>query len=144
MINDMRKYGTVNSANLLTKALRTNRELIKGLLPATKHQSRQILLKFSLRTMASLEVAIIGAGVGGLALAVALQHNPNLNVNVYERATELQEIGALVGVAPNGLRTLEKLGVLEVLDENAGWRNPSGIPMIFKQVSSRRLSKMMF
>ncbi|KAL2796552.1 hypothetical protein BJX66DRAFT_323870 [Aspergillus keveii] len=79
-----------------------------------------------------LRVAIIGAGVGGLALAVAPQANPNLDVQVYERATELKEIGALVGVGPNALRTLEKLGVPDVLTDEVGWRSPSGIPMIFK------------
>ncbi|EXJ77329.1 hypothetical protein A1O3_09555 [Capronia epimyces CBS 606.96] len=79
-----------------------------------------------------LKVAIVGGGVGGLTLAVALQHNPNLNVNVYERATELKEIGAVVGLAPNGLRTLEKLGVHEVLTDEVGWRNKNRIPMIFK------------
>ncbi|KAG9788873.1 hypothetical protein KCU88_g1632, partial [Aureobasidium melanogenum] len=79
-----------------------------------------------------VEVAIIGAGVGGLTLAVALRNNPNLNVNVYERATELKEIGAVVGLAPNGLRTLEKLGVHEVLTDEVGWRNRNRIPMIFK------------
>ena len=79
-----------------------------------------------------LEVAIVGAGVGGLTLAVALQHNPNLNVNVYERATELKEIGAVIGMAPNALRTLEKLGVVDVLSDDIGWRNPNNIPMIFK------------
>lgn len=79
-----------------------------------------------------LEVAIIGAGVGGLTLAVALQHNPNFNVNIYERAAELKEIGAVVGIAPNGLRTLEKLGVHEVLTDEVGWRNQNRIPMIFK------------
>ncbi|KAK4942324.1 hypothetical protein LTR10_017931 [Elasticomyces elasticus] len=78
-----------------------------------------------------VKVVIIGAGVGGLALAVALQHNPNLEVSVYERATELKEIGALVGLAPNGLRTLEKLGATEALTNEVGWRSPSGIPMIF-------------
>ncbi|KAJ0420943.1 hypothetical protein BJY00DRAFT_312611 [Aspergillus carlsbadensis] len=79
-----------------------------------------------------LRVAIIGAGVGGLTLAIALQANSNLDVKVYERATELKEIGALVGVGPNALRTLEKLGVSDVLTDEVGWRSPSGIPMIFK------------
>jgi len=78
-----------------------------------------------------LDVAIIGGGVGGLTLAVALQHNPHLRVNVYERATELKEIGAVIGLGPNGLRTLEKFGVTDVLTDEAGWRSPSGIPMIF-------------
>lgn len=84
-----------------------------------------------------LQVAIIGAGVGGLTLAVALQHNPNLNIHIYERATELKEIGALLGLGPNGLRTLEKLGVTDVLTDEVGWRNPSGIPMIFKLDDSK-------
>ncbi|KAL2840789.1 hypothetical protein BJY01DRAFT_249856 [Aspergillus pseudoustus] len=79
-----------------------------------------------------LRVAIIGAGVGGLTLAVSLQANSNLDVQVYERATELKEIGALVGVGPNALRTLGKLGVPDVLTDEVGWRSPSGIPMIFK------------
>ncbi|KAL4880253.1 hypothetical protein BJY04DRAFT_219256 [Aspergillus karnatakaensis] len=79
-----------------------------------------------------LNIAIIGAGVGGLTLAIALQDNPNLSIQVYERATELKEIGALVGVGPNALRTLEKLGVTDVLTDEVGWRSPSGIPMIFR------------
>lgn len=78
-----------------------------------------------------LDVAIIGGGVGGLALAAALQHNPNLRVNVYERAKEMKEIGAVIGVAPNGLRTLEKLGVDDVLTDEVGWRGVNGIPMTF-------------
>lgn len=81
-----------------------------------------------------LQVAIIGAGVGGLTLAIALKQNPNLSVQVYERASELKEIGALVGVGPNALRTLEKLGVDDALTDEVGWRNPNGIPMIFKSV----------
>ncbi|KAL3456567.1 hypothetical protein BJX64DRAFT_293965 [Aspergillus heterothallicus] len=46
--------------------------------------------------MPLVKVAIIGAGVGGLTLAVALQDNSNLDVQVYERAAELKEIGALL------------------------------------------------
>ncbi|EXJ86837.1 hypothetical protein A1O3_03791 [Capronia epimyces CBS 606.96] len=78
-----------------------------------------------------LEVAIIGGGIAGLTLAAALQHNPNLRVNIYERATELKEIGAVIGLAPNALRTLEKIGVADVLTDAVGWRNPNGIPMTF-------------
>uniref|UniRef100_A0A093VEG5 Salicylate hydroxylase n=1 Tax=Talaromyces marneffei PM1 TaxID=1077442 RepID=A0A093VEG5_TALMA len=79
-----------------------------------------------------LQLAIVGAGVGGLTLAIALKQNPNLSVQLYERASELKEIGALVGVGPNALRTLEKLGVEEALTDEVGWRNPNGIPMIFR------------
>lgn len=79
-----------------------------------------------------ITVAIIGGGVGGLTAAIALKQHPGLQVQVYERTSAFRELGAVVGLAPNGLRTLEKLGVKDVLGDEVGWRNPSGIPMIFR------------
>jgi len=79
-----------------------------------------------------LSVAIIGGGVGSLTTAIALRQHPGVDVQVYEQAASFREIGAVVGIAPNGLRTLENLGVYDVLGDVIGWRNPSGIPMIFR------------
>ncbi|OAA61787.1 Aromatic-ring hydroxylase-like protein [Niveomyces insectorum RCEF 264] len=79
-----------------------------------------------------LSVAIVGGGVGGLTAAIALRRHPGVSVQVYERATEFREIGALIGMAPNGQRTLEKLGVTETLTDEAGWRSPNGVPMCFR------------
>ncbi|KAF2494551.1 FAD/NAD(P)-binding domain-containing protein [Lophium mytilinum] len=80
----------------------------------------------------TLDIAIIGGGVGGLTAAIALRQHAALRVHVYEQASSFREIGAVVGLAPNGLRTLEKLGVDDVLTDAVGWRNPGGIPMIFR------------
>ncbi|KAL5315124.1 hypothetical protein ACEPPN_017775 [Leptodophora sp. 'Broadleaf-Isolate-01'] len=82
--------------------------------------------------MPQLKVVIIGGGVGGLTAAIALRQHPALHVELYEQATSFREIGALIGLAPNGLRTLEKLGVEDVLTDEIGFRNPDPIPMIYK------------
>lgn len=80
-----------------------------------------------------LDVAIIGGGVAGLTTALALRRHPGVRVQVYEQQSPaLREIGALIGLAPNGLRTLEKLGVDGVLTDEVGWRSPNGVPMCFR------------
>ncbi|CAG9990949.1 unnamed protein product [Clonostachys byssicola] len=79
-----------------------------------------------------LTVAIIGGGIAGLSAAIALRKLPGVDIQVYERAKEFKELGALIGLAPNGLRTLEKLGVEDVLTDEVGWRSPNGVPMCFK------------
>ncbi|ERF76632.1 hypothetical protein EPUS_04452 [Endocarpon pusillum Z07020] len=45
-------------------------------------------------------IAIVGGGIGGLCLAVALVHH-NVRVHVYEAAPAFSEIGAGVGLGPN-------------------------------------------
>lgn len=79
-----------------------------------------------------LSIAVIGGGVGGLTAAISLRRHPGVEVHVYEQTPEFREIGALIGLSPNGLRTLEKLGVEDVLGDEVGWRSPNGVPMCFK------------
>ncbi|QNL49031.1 FAD-dependent oxidoreductase [Olivibacter sp. SDN3] len=55
-------------------------------------------------------VAIVGAGIGGLSTALALQRQ-GTNVTVYEAAPNIKPIGAGVGLAANAILGLEKLGV---------------------------------
>ncbi|KAL4786984.1 hypothetical protein BJX76DRAFT_364483 [Aspergillus varians] len=84
---------------------------------------------------AALRVIIAGAGIGGLATAISLKRIakiPNLEVQLYEQAPELLEIGASIALSPNGMRTLEKLGVHNALTDEVGFRGPSGIPQIFR------------
>ena len=57
-------------------------------------------------------IAIIGAGVGGLTLWLALRQR-GLSADIYEQAHELTEIGAAVALSANGTRELERLGVLD-------------------------------
>lgn len=62
--------------------------------------------------MSDLDVAIVGAGIGGLAAAVALTRR-GVNVQVYEQARKLGEVGAGVQIAPNATRVLIQLGLEE-------------------------------
>jgi salicylate hydroxylase len=55
---------------------------------------------------------IAGAGIGGLATALALSR-AGLEVTLYERSRALQEFGAGLQLAPNATRILSALGVLE-------------------------------
>lgn len=60
--------------------------------------------------MAKPDLLIVGAGIGGLAAALACL-NAGLNVRVYEKAPELGEIGAGIMLTPNAVKCLEYLGL---------------------------------
>lgn len=52
----------------------------------------------------TLRVIIAGAGIAGLATAIALERVsaiPNLNIQMWEQAPELLEIGASIALSPN-------------------------------------------
>jgi salicylate hydroxylase len=61
-------------------------------------------------------VAVIGAGIGGLAAALALLQR-GLDVDVYEQSPELGEVGAGIQISPNGTRVLYALGLEEALHD---------------------------
>lgn len=65
-----------------------------------------------------MRVAIIGGGIGGLTAAIALQ-DVGIDTVVYEQAQRLGEVGAGIGVAPNGLRIYERLGLRDAIDSVA-------------------------
>lgn len=56
------------------------------------------------------EMMIVGAGIGGLAAALALQRAGHV-VRVYEQADALGEVGAGLSISPNGALGLSALGV---------------------------------
>jgi len=66
----------------------------------------------------SLEIAVIGAGIGGLTAAVALRQ-AGFDVDVYEQAPELTEVGGGINIGPNAARILYRLGLGEALDREA-------------------------
>ncbi len=68
--------------------------------------------------MAATKIAIVGAGLGGLAAALFLRR-AELNVVVYEQSTALHEIGAGIVVPPNMVRLLRRLDLAKKLDEFA-------------------------
>lgn len=58
-----------------------------------------------------MHIAVIGAGVGGLATAIGLQRR-GFDVSVYEQASKLTAVGAGVILAPNSSRLLvSELGI---------------------------------
>ena len=58
----------------------------------------------------ALRVAMIGAGIGGLAAACALRAR-GFEVRLYERAAELGEVGAGLQLGPNAVKVLRALGI---------------------------------
>lgn len=63
-------------------------------------------------------IMLIGAGIGGLTCALALQR-AGIAVKVYEQAPELGEVGAGLTLSPNGSKALHGLGLTERLAELA-------------------------
>lgn len=68
--------------------------------------------------MARPHILIAGAGIGGLTAALALLRG-GFDVDVYEQATELKEVGAGVQISANGSRALFALGLGEELQRLA-------------------------
>lgn len=61
--------------------------------------------------MLAPRVAIVGAGIGGLTLSLALRRH-GIDSVVYERTTELREVGAAVALSANATRFYEgRLGL---------------------------------
>jgi salicylate hydroxylase len=59
-------------------------------------------------------IAIVGGGIGGLTLALALRRR-GVEPSVYEQAGELTEIGAAVALSANATRALDRLGLLDAV-----------------------------
>lgn len=68
--------------------------------------------------MQSPHVLVIGAGLGGLALTLALQ-KAGIPVSVYEQAPEMSEVGAGIMLTPNASRSLRYAGVLDAVAAKA-------------------------
>jgi salicylate hydroxylase len=58
----------------------------------------------------NIRVAIVGAGLGGLAAACALRQH-GIDALVYERAPQLGEVGAGIQLGPNAVKVLRALDV---------------------------------
>jgi FAD-dependent urate hydroxylase len=86
---------------------------------------------------------VIGAGMGGLAAAIALKQT-GWDVAVYERAPEIREVGAGITLWTNAFKVLRKLGVGESIEamsapirqsELRNWRGKLLVSSDFAKVS---------
>lgn len=58
----------------------------------------------------SPRIAIIGAGIAGVVLSIALiQQNPALRVTIFEKRPAISELGVGVGIGPNAVRTMSRI-----------------------------------
>jgi 2-polyprenyl-6-methoxyphenol hydroxylase-like FAD-dependent oxidoreductase len=60
--------------------------------------------------MTKKSFAIVGAGIGGLTLAIAL-HRKGFNVNVFENAPTIKPLGAGLTLAGNAVKALMEIGI---------------------------------
>jgi 6-hydroxynicotinate 3-monooxygenase len=76
--------------------------------------------------MTELSVAVVGAGMGGLATAAAL-HRAGIAVNVYEQASKFTRLGAGIQIGCNAMKVLRGFGLEPVMRVSAfyprSWNN---------------------
>jgi 2-polyprenyl-6-methoxyphenol hydroxylase-like FAD-dependent oxidoreductase len=91
-----------------------------------------------------MHVVVIGAGLGGLAAAVAADRAGH-TVTVLERAPALREAGAGIAILPNGVLALDALGLgtpvraqAGPLDTGGGMRDRHGNPLLTADLATVR------
>ncbi|MEL7465531.1 MAG: FAD-dependent monooxygenase [Pseudomonadota bacterium] len=85
-----------------------------------------------------MKAIVVGAGIGGLAAALALLRR-DWTVEVLERAPELTEVGAGIQVSPNGMKALTALGLAETVEARS--YEPQALEMRIGR-SGRRLFRL--
>lgn len=63
-----------------------------------------------------MKVMIVGGGVGGLTLGLAL-HARGIEAEIFEQASEVRELGVGINTLPHAIKELANLGLLERLDQ---------------------------
>lgn len=92
-----------------------------------------------------MRIAVIGAGLGGVAAAVGL-HRGGHEVALYERAPELREAGTAIAITPNGVRALDELGLAGFVRDHAvteatgGLRDWRGRPLLVTDIDRAQLT----
>lgn len=62
-----------------------------------------------------MKALIAGGGIGGMATALYL-HRANIDVEIFERAEEIRELGVGINMLPHAVEALTELGLLAELD----------------------------
>ncbi|MEW6130501.1 MAG: FAD-dependent monooxygenase [Acidobacteriota bacterium] len=84
-----------------------------------------------MNTKSKQRAIIIGGGIGGLCAAIALKRK-GIDVTVFEKTCELQEVGAGLSLWLNAIKALDKIGLTQALQAlsipqvSGGVRNSKG------------------
>ncbi|MCC5867692.1 MAG: FAD-dependent monooxygenase [Gammaproteobacteria bacterium] len=70
------------------------------------------------RALPESYIAVLGAGIGGLTAALALQR-AGLQVRIFEQAPFLGDVGAGISVTPNAFKGLRHVGVAQAVEAQA-------------------------
>ncbi len=62
-----------------------------------------------------MKIGIVGAGVGGLTLALALIKEGYTDIHIYESANKIDELGVGINVLPHAMKIMDELGVMQSL-----------------------------
>ena len=65
-----------------------------------------------------MRVVVVGAGIGGLSLALSL-HAAGIEAQVYEAVAELKPLGVGINLLPHAMRELSELGLADKLAARA-------------------------
>ena len=76
-------------------------------------------------TTRPLSIAVVGAGIGGLAAATLLAKSGH-RVRVYEQASKFARVGAGIQMTPNAMKVLRGLG-LEARLRDVAFQSPAGV-----------------
>ena len=87
--------------------------------------------------MDTRRAVVIGAGIGGLTAAAALQRT-GWSVTVLERAERLEPVGSGIALAPNAQRALDLLGVGDAVRARAAFQGEGALRL----PSGRRLARV--
>jgi 2-polyprenyl-6-methoxyphenol hydroxylase-like FAD-dependent oxidoreductase len=93
-------------------------------------------------TPPNTEIAIVGGGIAGLALALGL-HQRGIAAQVYEVAPEVKEIGVGITILPHAMRELTALGLQDklvaagIVNTESAFFNRFG-QLIYKEPRGRR------
>ncbi len=64
-----------------------------------------------------MNIDIIGAGIGGLTTAIALEQK-GIKTRIFEQTKQIKEVGAGIILANNAMQVYEKLGLRKIIEEN--------------------------
>ncbi len=64
-----------------------------------------------------MKIDIIGAGIGGLTTAIALEQK-GIQTSIFEQADEIKKVGAGIILANNAMQVYDKLGLRETIEKH--------------------------